>query len=333
MKILLAEDNHFFRLALESLLTGWGYEVVAVSDGNAAWDLLQQPDAAKLAILDWVMPGLDGLEVCRRLRGLQRPEPTYVIMLTSKTGKENVVAALESGADDYATKPYDHDELRARLQVGCRIVGLQASQTAVFTFSRAAEARSPYTQGHAARVTTYALALAAEVGIPDREREVLRRGGLLHDIGKISVPDAILNKPGPLTADEYEVMKQHPIEGQRIIEPLDSLRDAIPLVRWHHERPDGRGYPDGLHGDSIPLLVRILSVADVYDALTSLRPYRGALPQAEALEQLRTITAGGGLDGDLVERFCEAPPPPCFGGERARTSLTSLPRIKLTANS
>src|SRR5262249_40392938 len=215
-----------------------------------------------------------GLEVCRRLRALQRPEPTYVIILTSKTGKENIVAALESGADDYAAKPYDHDELRARLQVGRRIVGVQASPTAVFTVSPASEARSPYTQGHAARVTTYALALAAQVGIPEGEREVLHRGSLLHDIGKISIPDAILNKPGPLTADEYEVIKQHPVEGQRIIQPLDSLRDVIPLVRWHHERPDGRGYPDGLAGDAIPFLVRILSVADVYDALTSPRPYR-----------------------------------------------------------
>jgi putative two-component system response regulator len=309
MKILLAEDNKFYRLALESLVTEWGYEVTAVSDGNAAWDLLQRPDAPKLAILDWVMPGMEGPEVCRRLRGLQRPEPTYVIILTSKTGKENVITALESGADDYATKPFDHDELRARLQVGRRIVGLQASQTAVFTFSRAVEAKSPYTQGHADRVTAYALALAARLGVPDREREMLHRGGLLHDIGKIAVPDAILNKPGPLTADEYEVMKQHPVQGERIIEPLQSLHDVIPLIRWHHERPDGRGYPDGLAGEAIPFLVRILSVADVYDALSSLRPYRRALSQAESLEQLRVTAAGGGLDSELVACFCNDPPP------------------------
>jgi putative two-component system response regulator len=246
--------------------------------------------------------------VCRRVRALSKPEPTYVIVLTSKEGKANAVTALSSGADDYVTKPFDREELRARVRVGARIVGLQTGQTALFVLARAVEAKSPYTQGHTDRVTAYALALADVVGLAAGERDVLRRGGLLHDIGKISVPDAILNKPGPLTPEETAVIQQHPAQGVKIIEPLESLRDTIPLIRWHHERLDGSGYPDGLRGDAIPHLVRVLSVADVYDALKSERPYRAALSHARCLEILRADAAGGGLDVELVERFCRAFP-------------------------
>ncbi len=308
MKILVADDNPFYLCALGALLKEWGYEVISARTGEAAWNALREENAPKLAILDWMMPGLDGIEVCRRARALQHPEPTYLILLTSREGKGNIVTALENGADDYLTKPFDREELRARVRVGARIVGLQPSQTALFVFARAVEAKSPYTKGHADRVTAYALALAGELGLPAAEREVLWRGGLLHDIGKISVPDAILNKPGPLTAEEMAVMREHPAQGVKLIESLDSLRDTIPLIRWHHERLDGRGYPDGLRGDAIPWVVRVLSVADVYDALASERPYRPALSHARCLEILRAEAAGGGLDPELVERFRAAFP-------------------------
>src|SRR5262249_13852048 len=151
-------------------------------------------------------------------------------------------------------------------------------QTALFVLARAVEAKSPFTKGHSDRVTAFALALAEAVGVSAAERELLQRGGVLHDIGKISIPDAILNKPGALTPEERVVIEQHPAQGGKIIEPLESLRDTVPLIRWHHERLDGRGYPDGLKGDQIPHLVRILAVADVYDALLSERPYRAAVP-------------------------------------------------------
>jgi putative two-component system response regulator len=146
--------------------------------------------------------------------------------------------------------------------------------------------------------------MAGELGLSAPEKDVLRRGGLLHDIGKISIPDAILDKPGMLTPEERRIIEQHPVQGVKIIEPLESLHDVIPLVRWHHERLDGRGYPDGIQGDAISLLVRILTVADIYDALTSHRPYRQALPHAECLAILRQCAADGALDADLVERFC-----------------------------
>ena len=310
MRILIADDNPFYLCALGGTLKEWGYEVITARDGKGAWDVLQEENAPKLAILDWMMPNMDGLEVCRRVRELARPEPAYIIILTAKDSKGNLVAALESGADDYITKPFDRDELKARVRGGARVVGLQTSQTAMFVFARAVEAKSPFTQGHADRVTEYVLTLAKAVGLGRDEVEVLRRGSLLHDIGKIRVPDAILNKPGPLTTEEMDVIKEHPEQGVKIIEPLESLRDVIPLIRWHHERLDGSGYPDGLHGDAIPLPVRLLSVADIYDALASERPYRPAIPHAQCADILKSYAASGGLDPSLVGTFCDVIPGP-----------------------
>lgn len=305
MKILIADDNHFYRCALKTTLTDLGYDVVAVPDGEAAWEVLQGEHAPKLAILDWVMPKLDGLGVCRRLRELPSREPTYVIMLTSKNGLESAVTALESGADDYIEKPFDRELLRARLRVGRRIVGLQTSETIVYSFARSVEAKSAFTKGHSDRVSSYVLAMAANLGLNAADRDVLRRGAVLHDIGKICVPDSILNKPSALTAEEFEIISQHPMQGVKMIEPLESVHDVIPLVRWHHERLDGAGYPDRLKGDQIPLLVRILSVADVYDALRSDRPYRPGMPHSECLTTLRRNADEGGLDRELVEQFCK----------------------------
>ncbi len=305
MKILIAEDNAFYRHLLVSTIREWGFETVAVPDGAAAWEVLQSAAPPQLAILDWMMPNMDGLEVCRRVRARANPEPTYMIILTAKNGRENIVTALEGGADDYVTKPFDREELRARLQVGLRIVGLQTTQAVVFAFARAVEAKSPYTQGHASRVTAYALDVADRVGISPRERERLRQGGLLHDIGKICVPDAILDKPGALTPEETAVIQLHPTQGAAIVDPLHSMSDVIPLIRWHHERMDGRGYPDTITGPEIPFLVRILSVADVFDALSSKRPYREAIPHDHCLGILRENAARGGLDPDLVRLFCE----------------------------
>ena len=309
MKILVAEDNAFYRHMLVSTLTEWGYETVAAVDGDEAWEILRKDSAPKLAILDWVMPKMDGLEVCRRVRAQHNPEPTYVIILTAKEGKENIVTALEGGADDYLTKPFDRGELRARLQVGLRIVGLQTSLAVVFAFARAVEAKSPYTQGHAQRVASYALAISGRAGLNAREKETLRQGGLLHDVGKICVPDAILDKPGPLSEAEFKIVQRHPEQGASIVAPLHSMIDVIPLIRWHHERSDGTGYPDGLRQSEIPLLVRILSVADIYDALSSRRPYRDAITHPECLRLLKVNSAKGGLDNDLVELFCECYPP------------------------
>jgi putative two-component system response regulator len=228
-------------------------------------------------------------------------------MLTSKGGKQDVVTALENGADDYVVKPFDREELQARIRAGLRIVGLQTSHTVVYTFARAVEAKSPFTQGHSDRVTQLALVLAERLGVAAAEREVLRSGALLHDIGKLGIPDAILNKAGPLTAEEYDIIKQHPMQGVRMVESLQSMAGVIPLIRWHHERLDGSGYPDGLQGDEIPPLVRILSVADSYDAMASDRPYRPGMPHAECIHRLQRDAAKRALERSTVEAFCAIP--------------------------
>lgn len=307
MKVLIAEDDVFYRSMLEHMLKEWGYDLEVADNGITAWEHLRGVHAPKIAILDWMMPGYTGLELCRKVRGLQKPEPTYLIIVTSKQTKEDKIFGLESGADDFVSKPFDADELRARLEVGRRVVGLQTSQAVVYAFARAVDAKSPYTMGHSERVTAHALSLGSRLGLSDIELDRLRRGAILHDIGKISIPDGILNKPGPLTKEEFEIVKRHPLDGVAIIEPLESVQDLLPLIRWHHERMDGNGYPDGLPGSEIPLLVRALSVADVYDALASERPYRKALGYEECIQIIQKSGAEGGLDPELVRVFCTIP--------------------------
>lgn len=307
MKILIAEDNRFFRLSTKAMLHEWDYEAVEAHDGISAWQILNSRDSPKIAIVDWMMPGISGLELCRRVRSLHRPEPTYIILLTSLEGKDNVVKALRSGADDFIHKPFDREELHARLEVAKRIVGQQTGLTIVYSLAQAVEAKCPYTRGHSERVMQYALALSGKVGMSEEDKDVLRRGALLHDIGKIGIPDSILNKQGRLTAEETAIIQEHPVIGDKVIKPLHSLADVLPLIRWHHERIDGNGYPDGLRGDEIPFMVQLLSVADVYDALSSDRAYRSAMPHDQCLETMREDVKGGGLDYDLVEIFAAVP--------------------------
>lgn len=306
--ILVVDDDNTVAAMLEQLLTADGHRVTVARDGREALTLaaLNRPD---LIITDLDMPHLNGHELCRRIKQEPATRLLPVLMITGRDAEEARLRAWELGADDFLTKPFDTVAVRARcrslLRVKRLVDELDSAEAVVFAFARAVEAKCRYTWGHSERVTSYALDLARQLGLPDAEQEVLRRGGLLHDIGKINMPDSILNKPGPLTAEEYDIVKQHPVQGVRIVEPLRSIRDTIPLIRWHHERLDGKGYPDGLFGGAIPLLARVLAVADVFDALSSERPYRPALPQKECFRILRENATGGGLDPELVRCFCE----------------------------
>jgi len=230
-------------------------------------------------------------------------------VLTGTGAADARLRAWELGADEFLTKPFQTLEVAARCRSLLRqkelVDALDSAASVVFALARAIEAKSPFTHGHSGRVARLALALAARLGLGEADADVLRRGAALHDLGKISISDAILDKPGRLTPEEFEVVKRHPAEGARIVEPLRSTRDVIPLIRWHHERMDGAGYPDGLTGGDIPPLVRILAVADVYDALASDRPYRTAMPHARCREVMEQDAAGGGLDPDLVRTFLE----------------------------
>ena len=330
--ILVVDDDPLAATFLKTVLQEDGYQVRVAMDGQEALDMVAEavPD---LVVLDLDMPRMGGFEVCFRLKQAPSTRLLPILVLTALEPKEVRVPAWELGADEFLTKPAHHHDVltrcRALLRVKRLTDELDSAEAVVFAFARAVEAKSSYTRGHADRVTNYALALAAQVGLANSDVEILRQGSVLHDIGKINLPDAILDKPGPLTEEEYSLVKQHPVQGVRILEPLRSVRVLLPLVRWHHERIDGCGYPDGLRGEAIPLLVRILSVADIYDAVSSDRPYREAMTQAQAIGILQHEAAHGGLDRDLVRRFCElqAGPPPA-----ARSSKPSYIRALSTAS-
>jgi len=311
-RILVVDDNRTNALLLERVLAGDGHVVDVANDGQEALDRITHscPD---LILLDLDMPRIDGFEVCRRVKSNPATRFVPIVIVTAQNAFDAKLRAWELGADDFITKPFQTLEVVARARSLLRIKDLiderDSAEAVVFAFARVVEAKSPYTHGHSERVAAYALTLAAAIQLEECEWETLRKGALLHDIGKVSVPDAILDKPTSLTPAEFEVMKQHTVQGARIAEPLRSVRDAVPLIRWHHERLDGRGYPDGLFGGSIPLLVRILSVSDVYDSLASARPYRGAIPHPQCLEILRRDAVSGGLDSELVEAFSKVVTP------------------------
>jgi putative two-component system response regulator len=305
-QILIVDDNDYVASLLQTGLSAEGYQIRVARDGFSALNLIAQslPD---LILLDLEMPGLNGDEVCRRLKSNPTTHLIPVVMITAQSDLRNRLDAWEYGADEFLAKPFHLVEVLARCRSLLRIKGLveerDSAEAVVFALARAVEAKSPYTHGHSERVQTYSLVLADALGLSAREREVLCKGALLHDVGKISVPDAILDKPGRLTRAEFDLVKEHAAAGARIVEPLRSVRDAVPLIRWHHERLDGTGYPDRLKGAQIPLLVRILSVADVYDSLSSERPYRSALPHAACLAIMRDDALNGGLDPELVALF------------------------------
>jgi putative two-component system response regulator len=302
--ILIVDDDRNITLILSQMLAGDGHQIGTARDGREALASVaaNPPD---LILLDLDMPSVPGFEVCRQLKQDPATRLIPILIITGQLSSESKLRAWDLGADEFLTKPFQRVEVLSRcrslLRIKHLVDELDSAQAVVFAFARTVEAKCSYTQGHAERVTHYAMALADQIGLSDADREVLRHGAILHDIGKISIPDAILNKPGALTTAEYAIVKQHPLQGVRIVEPLRSVRHTIPLIRWHHERLDGGGYPDGLWGGAIPLLARILSVVDVYDALASERPYRPRVPQTECLAMLRANAAGGGLDPELVE--------------------------------
>jgi putative two-component system response regulator len=318
-RILIVDDNPSIARLLRQSLKAEGYRIDLAEDGQEALARVaaEPPD---LILLDVGLPQVTGDEVCRRLKANPATHLIPIVMVTAQGEMQSKLQAWEYGADDFLTKPFHLAEVLARCRSLLRIKRLveerDSAEAVVYALARTVEAKSPYTLGHSERVAQYALDLSRAVALNDRQLEVMRKGALLHDIGKISVPDEILNKPGALTPEEYDVVKGHAATGAHIVEPLHSVRDAVPLIRWHHERLDGRGYPDGLAGDSIPFPVRILSVADVYDSLSSDRPYRPSIPHEVCLDILRDNARGGGLDLELVLLFSEIVTPikdaPCL---------------------
>jgi putative two-component system response regulator len=307
-RVLIVDDDPASRALLRGLLIGEGLDVYEAGDGLEAVHLLraEKPD---LIFLDVRMPGLDGFEVCRIVKQDPDLHLVPVVLLTGQADRESRLAGLGCGADDFLAKPYDPSELKARthslLALKARTDELERAELVLMTLGRSIEARDPFTNGHCERLSERGAALGRRAGFAEDEIEALRIAGFVHDIGKVAVPDAILLKPGPLNDAERTTMQLHPETGEAICSPLRTFNGILPIIRHHHERLDGSGYPDGLRGDEIPRTARVLSIVDVYDALTETRPYRTALPPPKALEILAKEVDAGYWDRDLFRIFVD----------------------------
>ncbi|MEK7220749.1 MAG: HD domain-containing phosphohydrolase [candidate division NC10 bacterium] len=304
--ILVVDDDALIRQFLEDQLTGEGYLVSTARDGEEALAKVAA-DSPDLILLDVMMPKVDGFEVCRRLKSDDRTILIPVVMVTALTATDQRIKGIEAGADDFLSKPYNRLELftrvRSLLKLKRHTDELENAETVLFSLALSVEAKDPYTNGHCDRLARYSVALGKSLGLHAEQLKTLQRGGVLHDLGKVGVPESILLKPGPLNDMERAVVREHPAIGERICKPLKSLRMVLPIIRHHHERWDGSGYPDGLAGEAIPLTARIMQVADIYDAFTTERPYKRALTQEESIALMREETAKGWWDPRLVEAF------------------------------
>ena len=297
--VLVAEDDPVQRLLLRRALEPLGVEVRLARHGREALDLaLEAPP--HLVLTDLHMPHMDGLELTRRLKALDPLLP--VLLFTADRDHETRLRGLEAGADDFLNRPFDLTELRLRVKGHLERRRLQEKledlERALLALVRAVEAKDPYTAGHAERVARYALLGARELGAGEEELRDLHMGALLHDVGKIGLPDRILRGEAPLSAADWRLIQAHPVKGDEILTPLKAHPRLRPYVRWHHEKLDGSGYPDGL--TEIPLLVQVLSAADMYDALTSRRTYREAVKPEEALEALESFKTSDPVMGSIA---------------------------------
>lgn len=306
--ILILDHAEVNRRLLRSMLKRERYRILEARHPGEALALLGS-ESVDLVILDLVLTGMSGPEFCRALKSDRRGQLIPVLMLTSVHGTENEIEGIESGADEYLLKPVHPAVLRSRVRSMVRhklaINTLEEAESILFALAQAVEQRDAYTAGHCERLACYSVAIGMALGLSRTQLLALHRGGFLHDIGKISIPDAILHKPGPLTSAEWALVRRHPVKGEEICSEMKSLRPVLPIIRSHHERWDGSGYPDGLRGNQIPLVARILQVSDIYDALTTARPYKPALPPTEALGILTEEAKRGWRDPDLVAVFGE----------------------------
>ena len=306
--ILIADDHESSLSALEGLLLLEGFDVRTAPDGEAALAEFRRsrPD---LLLLDVMMPRMTGFEVCRHIKGDADSRLIPVILISALSAAADRVAGIEAGADDFLTKPVDREQLLARvrslLKQKAYTDELDRAESVLFALARSIEGKDPYTEGHCERLAELSARLGEFIGLEARQIKALRRAGVVHDIGKVAVPDHILLKRGKLTAKERKCVQRHPLVGEGICAPLKSFQLVLPIIRHHHEKLDGTGYPDGLKGNAIPIAARVLQVVDVYDALTTARPYKKALPPAEALEIMEDEVKRGWWDPVVFTAFTE----------------------------
>lgn len=303
--VLIVDDHPINIAMMQKMLEPLDYEVMKATSGEEALALLSRTDI-DLILLDIMMPnGMDGYEVCRRVKSREETRMIPVIMITALEEMDDKIKGIESGADDFITKPPHPIELQARAKSLIKVKRLNQNlidvEKVLVSLASMVEAKDAYTDGHIKRVACLSLDLGKRLGLSDHQLEALKLGGILHDIGKLSIPSDILNKPSPLSDKEWKLMKNHACNGHRLCLPLKgSLGDALDIIRHHHEKLDGKGYPDGLVDDEISTPTRIMAVVDIYDALVTDRPYRKALPKEEALGILRESGVKGELDIDVI---------------------------------
>jgi putative two-component system response regulator len=304
--ILIVDPENSAARGLRPLIESQGYHVIRAGSSSAGLELLDSC-AADLAILATGSPAGDELQFCRGLREQSRMELIPVLVISSATDAGHEIDCMAAGADGYLSRPYPPELLYARLRSMLRHKAVvdqrEESQTILLALAQAVEHRDNITAGHCDRLATLCVAMGIAMDLPGPHLLALHRGGYLHDIGKIGVPDAVLFKPGPLNEEEWRIMRTHPAKGEEICRPMKCLEPVLPIIRSHHERWDGSGYPDRLAGQNIPLLARVLQFADIYDALTSERSYKAAMGSADALRVMQEETNRGWHDPELMALF------------------------------
>ena len=305
-RVLVVDDHPGIAGLMSQLLTLRGYEVVTAANAEQAEGEVRR-QAPDLILSDVKMPGKSGYELCRELKGDPATRLIPFVLITGLSDSSDKLRGIEAGADDFLNKPVLAEELTARVKSLLRVKEftdeLETADSVLCALGLIVESRDPYTEGHCERLALHAADLGRHLGLDEDSLVALRRGGYLHDLGKIAVPDEILKKGSDLSPQEWEIMKRHPVTGENICKPLKSLRLVLPIIRHHHEHGDGSGYPDGLRAGEIPLLPRVLQVVDVYDALRTARPYKPALGHDQSAQTMREKARQGLLDGELVNEF------------------------------
>src|SRR5882724_5181324 len=304
--ILVADDKIPNRELMDELLSAEGFKVITAADGAEALQQMAK-GPIDLVLLDVMMPRLNGFDTCKQIKADPETYLTPVILVTALSDRQDRIEGIKVGADDFLSRPVDRTELLARvrslLRLKQRTDELERAESVLFSLARSIEGKDPYTHGHCERLSEYSARLGEHLGFSEDQITALRRAGVVHDVGKIAVPDAILLKPGSLTPDEWKLIKEHPVVGERICAPLKSFRFVLPIIRHHHEKFDGSGYPDGLRGEAIPVTARVLQVVDVYDALTTDRPYKRAFSITDALQTMKEEVAKGWWDPHIFDQF------------------------------
>jgi len=305
-RLMVVDDEPAVAEILRRLLVKEGYNVDVFGGAHEALSSLPTV-RPHLALLDVNMPGMTGIELCRRIKQDPAHRLTPVVLVTGQAQRDVRLEGLSAGADDFLAKPVDPQELLIRVRSLVRIKrytdDLDSAASIIVAMALLIEARDGNTEGHCHRMANYATALGRALDLSEEDLQALHRGGFLHDIGMLAIPDTVLRKSGPLSADEFELMTSHTTVGDSLCGNLRSLEAVRPIIRHHHERYDGSGYPDALVGDAIPLVAQIMGVVDVYDAVTTRRPYQGPHSAQESIAILRDQAARGWRRPDLVEAF------------------------------